>query len=436
MLNCIIAQGDGYINNRNDTLWGAISELKDLEQRGIIDSETARLAMQTKKERILEQFPPKQAGDGGWFVTIRFAPGPNGRKMIKKTKKEVLEEAICEFVGNNLKELIEDQKKDYRFKTAFDNWIKARQYQNKNSELRNKRAYKRYFENYEPGKRFAQRDIRQISATDIEQFMGSIVREFKIKPDRVSKTYGMFFKSLYEQAIRDRLITPQENPCLFVLPNRFIQIAKTITDESVEDRVIDDKTQKLIIQTIKEDHQKRKSNMNPFVVELSIMSGMRVGELVGLVWQNVDLENDVLYIVQSLKYDEATRTYYLSSTKNKKKRPFPITAEIKDLLERVQKVQKEYGKTEDYVFSNGNRKCTTHSVQQYLWYMKQRKGIDGKITIHAERRTLNSVMAANGVSIHTRAALLGHLPAVNQKNYTYDMIPLDEKREIVSQAHK
>ena len=392
--------------------------------------------MKTKKERILELFPPKQAGNGTWYANIRFAPGSTGRKTIRKASKEVLEEAICEFVGNNLKEVLNDQKKDYRFKTAFDNWIRSRQYQNKNSELRNRRAYKRFFENYEAGRRLAQRDIRQISATEIEQFMSAIVREFKIKPDRVNKTYGMFFKSLYEQAIRDRLITPQENPCLFVLPNRFVQVAEAITDESVEDRVINDETQKLSIKTIQEDHLKRKAYMTPFACELSILTGMRVGELVGLTWQNVDLDNGVFYIVQSLKYDESTRTYYISSTKNKKKRQFPITDEIKDLFERIQAVQEEYGKTEDYVFSNGDRRCTTHSVQQYLWYMKRRKGIDGKITVHAERRTLNSTMAANGVSVHTRAALLGHLPAVNQRNYTYDVIPLGEKRDIVSQAQK
>ena len=422
--------------NKEEKLWGCLTKLKDLEKDGIIDPETAQELMKSKKERILEKFPPKQAGDGAWYINIRFAPGPSGRKTIRKAKRETLEEAICAFVGNNMADLLEDQRKDYRYKTAFDNWIKSRQYQNKNSELRNKRAYKRFFENYEPGRKMAQRDIRHISATEIEEFMSGIAREFKIKPDRVRKTYGMFFKSLYEQAIRDKLITPQDNPCIFVFPKRFVQIAEAAEDESPEDRVIDEKTQELIIKTIKEDHEKRKSYMNPFVCELSILTGMRIGELVGLTWKNVDLENGVFYIVQSLKYDEATNTYYISTTKNKKKRQFPITDEIRELFERIQAVQKEYGKTEDFVFSNGKKRCTTFNVQQYLLNLKRRKNIDAKITIHAERRTLNSVMAANGVPPHTRAMLFGHLPAVNQKNYTYDMIPLDEKREIVSQAQQ
>ena len=33
-------------------------------------------------------------------MVIRFAPGSHGRKMIKKTKKDDLEKAICEYVGN------------------------------------------------------------------------------------------------------------------------------------------------------------------------------------------------------------------------------------------------------------------------------------------------------------------------------------------------
>ena len=41
-------------------------------------------------------------------------------------------------------------------------------------------------------------------------------------------------------------------------------------------------------------------------------------------------------------------------TKNHKHRQIPITDEIRDVLDRIRLIQEKYGKTEDYVFSNGN----------------------------------------------------------------------------------
>ena len=68
-----------------------------------IEPEAAQMLMASKKERILKQYPPRQAANGSWYVNIRFAPGPNGRKVIRKGSKETLEKAIIEFVGENLK---------------------------------------------------------------------------------------------------------------------------------------------------------------------------------------------------------------------------------------------------------------------------------------------------------------------------------------------
>ena len=164
--------------NKEENLWGCLTKLKDLERDGIIDPETAQELMKSKKERILEKFPPKQAGDGAWFVHIRFSPGKNGRKMIKKNNREDLEEAICKFVGDNVKDDLYNNEKcriTYKYKTAFDDWIKAQQYKNKNTELRHQREYRRFFEGLTIGEEMAERDLKQITATQIEQLMTTAI---------------------------------------------------------------------------------------------------------------------------------------------------------------------------------------------------------------------------------------------------------------------
>ena len=118
------------------------------------------------------------------------------------------------------------------------------------------------------------------------------------------------------------------------------------------------------------------------------------------------------------------------------KRKLPITDDIREVLNRIQRVQKKYGSTGDYVFSNGKGFSTNRQLSDYLQNKKQQYKITQPISIHAQRRTLNSNMAAQGVSASVRATILGHIPRTNQNNYTYDLIPMDQKREMIANAGK
>ena len=392
--------------------------------------------MLSKKARILKKYPPQQSSKGYWYVNIRFAPGNEGRKTLKKNIKEDLEEAICVFVGENGldSEFKRKNYKNYIYKKVFENWIKAQQYKNKNTENSNLRAYKRIFEKLEVGKAFAIMDIRRIKAADIENLMTNAIKEYNLSSRKGLEYYNMFFKSVYRQAIADGLIKPDKNPCLFVLQNRFLQFGRSECNTPNEERTIDDKTMKLLMEAARKDHERKADYMPPFAFELAALTGMRCGELGGLMWKNIDLENGVIHIVQSQKFDEATRTYYIADTKNRKHRDFPITDDIRDVLNRIKEVQEEYGKTGDYVFSNAKGFSSNRQIGDYLQNKKIQLKLDRPISIHAERRTLNSRMAAQGVSETVRANLLGHSPRVNQHNYTYDILSIGEKRDIIAKA--
>ena len=411
----------------------------ELQEDGIIiDDETARTLMISIKERILRKYPPSQAGDGSWYINIRFAPGKAGRKTLRRVNREDLEEAICEFVGKNLKdELVKDSsRKDYHYKSAFENWICAQQYKNKNTEERNRREYRRFFERLEEGQEMAEMDIRLITSTQIEGLMTAAIKKYNLTTRKAYEDYHMFFKSVYRQAIADSLIKSDGDPCLFVLENRFLQFGRSEKERSDDERVISCDTRKILDDAARKDHERREDYMPPFAYELSALTGMRCGELAGLVWKNVDFDGEAIHVVQSQKFNEATRQYYIADTKNHKHRLIPITDEIRDVFDRIRIIQEKYGKTEDYVFSNGEAACTNRQISDYLQNKRQQYKIVQPVSIHAARRTLNSRMAAQGVPASTRASLLGHIPRVNENNYTYDMIPMDQKRQMVANAGK
>lgn len=288
----------------------------------------------------------------------------------------------------------------------------------------------------EEGQKMAEMDIRLITSTQIEGLMAVAIKKYHLTMRKACEDYNMFFKSVYRQAIADSLIKSDSDPCLFVLKNRFLQFGRLEKERPDDERVISCDTLRILDDAARKDHERKEDYMPPFAYELSALTGMRCGELGGLVWKNVDFDGGVIHIVQSQKFNEATRQYYTADTKNHKHRQIPITDEIRDVLDRIRLIQEKYGKTEDYVFSNGAAACTNRQISDYLQNKRQQYKIVQPVSIHAARRTLNSKMAAQGVPTFTRASLLGHIPRVNENNYTYDMISMDQKRKIVANAGK
>ena len=53
---------------------------------------------------------------------------------------------------------------------------------------------------------------------------------------------------------------------------------------------------------------------------------MRVGELSGLKWEDINYEEQSITICRSEKYNRKKNEFYISTTKNDKVRTFPLTS--------------------------------------------------------------------------------------------------------------
>lgn len=172
-----------------------------------------------------------------------------------------------------------------------------------------------------------------------------------------------------------------------------------------------------------------------YAVELAIYTGMRIGELSGLRWENVYRDKGYILINSSEKYNEKTKCWYMAETKTGKERRFPISDEIRLLLDRVKKAEMKYGYVGEFVFQNENGQVNTRSIAHCIRYRCKKAGIEEKC-IHAVRRTFNSKMKLAGASSAVAASLLGHSERINENNYTYDISQMEYKKEIVSEVSK
>ena len=99
-----------------------------------------------------------------------------------------------------------------------------------------------------------------------------------------------------------------------------------------------------------EDFLKQKDNPALLTIQTAYYTGLRIGEVCGLTWQDINLDGQYLTARQSIRYNGARRKTKIGATKRKKVR----TVDFCDTLAAILKVVKReqignrvrYGKSE------------------------------------------------------------------------------------------
>lgn len=226
--------------------------------------------------------------------------------------------------------------------------------------------------------------------------------------DNARKNSKKILVDMFEKAIDTDLLTK----------NAAKQIITTITKEERKERRV---------LTIRETELFLKQAENAFYYNLFVLAletGMRIGELCGLQWKDIDLKNKMLYVNHTLCYfsKDGKYVFEMHDTKtNNGKRVIPLTERAVKALKR-QKLQKQeiYFKKqiipegyEDLVFVTKNNKPTQQFLVQECMRLIIKRIQTGNIefkpfTPHTFRHTFATRALENGVQIKTLSRLLGH----------------------------
>lgn len=160
------------------------------------------------------------------------------------------------------------------------------------------------------------------------------------------------------------------------------------------------------------------------VAELLYASGLRVGELVSLDWQNLDLANRTLRVFG----------------KGGKERMVPFGRKACEALAAWLRVwgqirAKAKGQTDDEpVFLNhrGGR-LTDRSIRRILDQMGVASGLAGDVHPHALRHTFATHMLEEGADLRTIQELLGHSSLATTQRYTH--VDIDRLLNVYRQSH-
>ena len=389
-------------------------------ENGILDYEavTQRLEMSRKQKYLDMHNRSIWLADDGYFKS-KLPKGDGTYALIKRKTRSALEDEIVNFYKDHAKS----------FKDRFDIWVERQKIMGRsdNTIEKYRSDYKRFFEGYP----FEKYDINDIDDETIAKHLTKILSDKQIRWRALKDVFG-YMNGVFEKAIRDKLI--EFNPCKFVdLPifksKCYMPPVKTVTE-----RTLNKNDTHTLIEKLHNPVAHNTNLMANFAIEMALLTGMRVGELAGLMWNDIIYHENYICIRHSEKYNRVTKEYYISQTKNGKERLFPLTDQIQGLLSRIQDFEYENGFMCEYVFADKNGRLSKSKISDAMRNKTMSGDFSSVKSIHAIRRTFNSSLKCSGVSTAVASSLLGHTERVNEQNYTYDVSGMAEKVSIIEQT--
>ncbi len=189
---------------------------------------------------------------------------------------------------------------------------------------------------------------------------------------------------------------------LFVYGKRKLKFKKQENIENTKKVYTEDEYKKIINEILKE------INYTKIGILLGIYTGMRIGELCALQFQDIDYTNNIITINKTLQriYDptndlEPSRIVITSTKTSNSTRTVPITNEIAKILKKL-----DTGK-ENYI-TTGKKKYTEPRTFRKKYQSFMEKINIEPLKFHSLRHTFASINIENGADIKTISSILGH----------------------------
>ena len=358
----------------------------------------------------------EKRGKNSYRLTVSEGFDLNGRPMIHRktihgTKKEA-EVELAKFVTEVQNGLVIDGK-SLKFSEFVDVW--KRDYGSK--ELA-PTTYKRYCRMLETRilPYFGHFYINKIRPTDIMKFYDLLEKDTQLvrkKGNNGSKTkkplsgktileHHRLLRAMLHRAVYWQLIV--SNPAERVQPPRAKKPKRRFYDDE-QTKILLENLEKLTVEDTK----------YKVAIILTIFTGVRLGELMGLEWQDVDFRNGIISINCSSQYLSDMGVFTKVPKTESSIREIAIPEFIISLLEEYKLWYEEQKSLYGELWTNSNRLFVQadgkpmHPSSISKWFVKY-VGTIGLpvINFHGLRHTNASLLVAQNVDIAVVSARLGH----------------------------
>lgn len=216
-------------------------------------------------------------------------------------------------------------------------------------------------------------------------------------------SYHAFISSVLESAYKWQLI--DENPCRRVDPPKVIKHDIRVLD--------DEEVARLLIQLQKESIEDQALFM------ITIYTGVRRGELLGLEWEDIDFDSGVISICRTSQYKSGEGMYEDDTKTERSKRSIHVPDSLLDILRAYRAYQNERRLSlGDQWFSgwadhprlftsrNGSPMCSSIPLNRLKRILNSANL--PQVSLHSLRHTNASLLIEQGVNVRTVSSRLGH----------------------------
>ena len=261
-------------------------------------------------------------------------------------------------------------------------------------KIRSHRTTKNCLYNF--SKYYGTKKLSEITPKDIDDFKLRRINE-GVKPVSINRDLSVV-KALFNYAWRNKRFYGR-NP---------VTLAGLIPTESKRERILTFTEEGKLIE-----------NSPPYlrdIIKIGLNTGMRQGEILSLLWDWIDLENNIILLPQT-------------NTKSKKQRLIPINSVVRSiLLER-----KIMWAVSEFVFPNSSD-YSKHlkEVKKSFKTACRLSGISG-LTFHDLRHTCATRLVEANIPLHAVTKLLGHSSVKVTERYSHPDEIVNKAVEVLAQ---
>lgn len=335
-----------------------------------------------------------------WEGRITLFYDPNTKQQITKTfTGATREEVIAKIRSCGIEPVTEEKPASLLLKTWLETW--------KSEYLEGVKASTAYLYGQDIAlyilPHLGQYRLDELTTTIVQQFYNKLLHPTSGKKPLAPKTirciHGVLHQAL-DQAVNTGVL--QSNP------SSACKLPKVRKKEVVP---MEDSQIKSFLERIK-DHP------HEYLYKITLFTGLREGEILGLTWDCVDTKRKTLTVKQQLRKEQQKGgKYYFSSTKNDKRRTIALSPSVVYLFQCQKKKQllmknsKADWNPKNLVFTNKQGDVLSYRTVYDCFKRIVRKMGFPELRFHDLRHQYAVIAIKNGDDIKTIQGNLGHATA-------------------------